>query len=156
MGLGSFESGSLGETRKKAAWTREQVRNDSDPIKQRRLKIQQSNLIDGRLEPLAWAVYEAYKVCLKHNGPDGKWFSPLRLRVLPKVGKMPLVKIDQDDIAYALAPIWHKKSVTAKKAVSSLRSVFRYARVKGFLVNRAVIEDAAIILGENKKRKTPH
>ncbi len=29
---------------------------------------------------------------------------PLRLHLLPKLGKMPIVKIDRDDIAHALAP----------------------------------------------------
>lgn len=156
MGLGSFGRVSLAEARKKAAWAREQVSNDCDPIKQRRLGMQQSNLKEGRLEPLAWEAFETHKKSLKHNGANGKWFSPLRLHVLPKLGKMPIVKIDQDDIAQALAPIWHDKPVTAKKAVSRLRTVFKYARAKGFLVNRAVIEDAVIILGENKKRATPH
>lgn len=156
MGLGSLGRVSLAEARKKAAWAREQVSNDTDPIKQRRLGIQQSNLEEGRLEPLAWKAYEKHRKSLKHNGSNGTWFSPLRLHVLPKLGKMPIVKIDQDDIAQALAPIWYDKPVTAKKAVSRLRIVFRYARAKGFLVNRAVIEDAVVILGENKKRATPH
>ncbi|GAW37472.1 hypothetical protein RA2_04555 [Roseovarius sp. A-2] len=68
---------------------------------------------------------------------------------------MPIVKIDQDDIAHALAPIWYEKPVTAKKAISRLRTVFKYARAKGFLVNRAVIEEAVIILRENRKLAKP-
>ncbi|MRU15713.1 DUF4102 domain-containing protein [Roseovarius sp. A21] len=44
MGLGSFGRVSLAEARKKAASAREQVSNDTDPIKQRRLGIQQGNL----------------------------------------------------------------------------------------------------------------
>jgi len=156
MGLGSFGRVSLAEARRQAEWARQQVQADTDPIKQRRLQRQQASSREGRLEQLAWMAYEAHKESLKHNGSDGKWFSPLRLHVLPKLGKMPIVKIDQDDIAHALAPIWHEKPVTARKAVSRLRGVFKYARAKGFLVNRAVIEDAVIILGENKKRATPH
>jgi integrase len=68
---------------------------------------------------------------------------------------MPIVKIDQDDIARAFAPIWHQKTVTGKKAISRLRIVFKYARAKGFLVNREIIDEAIIILGENKKPAKP-
>ncbi|HEY9037688.1 MAG TPA: integrase [Roseovarius sp.] len=68
---------------------------------------------------------------------------------------MPIVKIDQDDIAHAVAPIWHEKPITAKKALSRLRTVFKYARAKGFLVNRAVIEEAVILPGDNKKPAKP-
>jgi len=39
--------------------------------------------------------------------------------------------------------------------MSRLRTVFRYARAKEFLVNRAVIEEAVIILGENRKLAKP-
>ncbi|WP_171054608.1 tyrosine-type recombinase/integrase [Roseovarius arcticus] len=151
MGIGSFKRVGLGEARKKADCVRLQVQADIDPVKQRRLERQQSNSRDGRLESLAWEAYGTHKASLKHAGADGLWVSPLRLHLLPKLGKMPIVKIDQDDIAHALAPIWHEKPVTAKKALSRLRTVFKYARAKGFLVNRAVIEEAVILLGENKK-----
>ncbi|HKL56180.1 MAG TPA: integrase arm-type DNA-binding domain-containing protein [Roseovarius sp.] len=156
MGLGSFGRVSLAEARKKAEWARQQVQADTDPIKQRRLQRQQASCREGRLEQLAWQTFEGHKKSLKHNGSNGLWFSPLRLHVLPKLGKMPIVKIDQDDIAHALAPVWQAKPVTARKAISRLRIVFKYARAKGFLVNRAVIEDAVIILGDNKKRAMPH
>lgn len=155
MGLGSFKNVSLAEARRKADWARQQVQADTDPVKQRRLMRQQSNGHDGRLEQLAWDAFDKHKGNLKHSGGDGRWISPLRLHVLPRLGKMPIVKIDQDDIANALAPIWYEKPVTAKKAMSRLRTVFKYARAKGFLVNRAVIEEAVIILGENRKLAKP-
>ncbi len=51
--------------------------------------------------------------------------------------------------------IWHEKPITAKKALSRLSAVFKYARAKGFLVNRAVIEEAVILLGDDKKPVKP-
>lgn len=104
MGIGSFKRVGLGEARKKADWVRQQVQAEIDPVKQRRLERQQSNSRDGRLESPAWEAYGKHKASLKHGGADGLWVSPLRLHLLPKLGKMPIVKIDQDDIAYALAP----------------------------------------------------
>jgi integrase len=156
MGLGSFGRVILAEARKKAEWARQQVEADTDPIKQRRLERQQASSREGRLEQLAWDAFETHRKRLKHNGADGKWFSPLRLHVLSKLGKMPIVKIDQEDIAHALAPIWHEKPVNAKKAISRLRVVFEHAVSKRFLVSEVVIDHAVTLLGYNKKRATPH
>ncbi|WP_375553867.1 tyrosine-type recombinase/integrase [Roseovarius mucosus] len=155
MGLGSLKTVSLADARRKADAVRQQVYAGVDPIKERRLQRQQANARDGRLEALAMATFEAQKPSLKGANANGAWLSPLRVHVLPKLGQMPIVKIDQDDIARALASIWHEKTVTAKKAISRLRIVFKYARAKGFLVNREVIEEAVIILGENKKPSKP-
>ncbi|MDD9725944.1 integrase arm-type DNA-binding domain-containing protein [Roseovarius sp. SK2] len=156
MGLGSYRSVSLAEARRQAQLARQQVLREVDPIKQRQINRQQSNSTDGRLEHLALEAYEKHKKSLKHGGSDGKWFSPLRLHVLPKLGKMPIVKINQEDIARALEPIWHEKPVTAKKCISRLRTIFSYASAKRFRVSTAVIDDAVVILGYNKKRSTPH
>lgn len=145
----------MAQARKKAEWARRQVQSDADPLKQRQFERQQANATDGLLEPLAWEAYAKHKASLKRQGGDGRWFSPLRLHLLPKLGKMPIAKIDRVDIAQALEPIWHEKPVTAKKALSRLRTIFKYARAKGFLVNRAVIEEAVILLGENTKPAKP-
>jgi len=61
------------------------------------------------------------------------------------LGKIPIVKIDQDDIAHSISPVWHAKPLTAKTAISRLRIVFINAHARNFLVNRAVIEDTVII-----------
>ncbi|MCZ0812009.1 MAG: hypothetical protein ACQEVT_07410 [Pseudomonadota bacterium] len=92
----------------KAAWVREQSGIDSAPIRQRRLEIEQGNLKEGRLGPLALKAYETHKQNLKRKGSDGRWFSPLRLHVLPKLGKMPIVKIDQEDTERPHSSLEHR------------------------------------------------
>lgn len=57
---------------------------------------------------------------MKGDGKAGRWFTPLELHVLPKLGKVPVQEIDQRDIRDVLAPIWRTKAGTARKAVNTL------------------------------------
>jgi hypothetical protein len=61
--------------------------------------------------------FEARKAELKGDGKARRWFSPLDLHFLPKLGKIPISEIDQRNICDSLSPIWHPKAATAKKAI---------------------------------------
>ncbi|MEB8389264.1 integrase arm-type DNA-binding domain-containing protein [Rhodobacteraceae bacterium KMM 6894] len=151
MGLGPLSKVGLAQARQAADVARKQVHDGVDPISARRLERQQSDRKEGRLEYLAEAAFAAHRKQLKHNGDNGRWYSPLRLHVLPKLGKMPIVKINQQDIKTALAPIWHEKNETARKALSRLTTVFEYAVADGFIVDMNAISNARILLGKNDK-----
>ena len=43
-------------------------------------------------------AFESRKAELKGDGKAGRWFSPLELHVLPKLGRVPIADIDQRDI----------------------------------------------------------
>lgn len=151
MGLGSLSKVSLAQARRTAENARQRVSEGEDPISARRLERQQSNRKEGRLEHLAQAAFEAHRNQLKHNGNNGDWYSPLRLHILPKLGKMPIVKITQHDIKTALTPIWHEKTETARKALSRLTTVFEYAVAAGFMADVSAISNARLLLGKNGK-----
>ena len=57
--------------------------------------------------------------------------SPLTLHVLPKLGKVPVTDLDQRDIRDTLAPIWHTKADTARKAMNRLALVLKHAAALG-------------------------
>ena len=59
------------------------------------------------LDDIAKDAFESRKAELKGDGVSGRWWSPLKLYVLPKLGKIPVAEIDQTDIRDTLAPIWH-------------------------------------------------
>ena len=54
------------------------------------------------LDTVAREAFEARKAQLKGDGKAGRWFSPLELHVLPKLGQMPVEDLDQNDIKAAL------------------------------------------------------
>lgn len=64
---------------------------------------------------------------MKGDRNAGKWFSPLQLHVLSKLGKMPASEIDQRDIRDTVSPISHDKADTTRKAMNRLSIVMRHA-----------------------------
>ena len=117
MGLGSTNYVSLKEARELASEYRKLAKQGIDPIKLRLAEKRASLKPGSSLTEIAAAAYEAKKAELKNDGTNARWFSPLQLHVLPKLGKFSVEDITQQDIAEALQPIWHQKAATAKKAI---------------------------------------
>ena len=80
-----------------------QVPKDAIKERERQRAIAQRN--QNILADVARDTFESRKAELKGDGKAGRWFSPLELHVLPKLGKMPVSEIDQRDIRDTLAPI---------------------------------------------------
>lgn len=99
------------------------------------------------LNDIALDAFESRKAELKGDGKAGRWFSPLELHILPKLGKMPVSEIDQRDIRDALAPIWHEKSETARKAMNRLGICIKHAAALGLDVDIQATEKAKALLG---------
>lgn len=83
------------------------------------------------------------------------WFSPLELPVLPKLGKVPVEEIDQRDIRDTLAPIWHNKADTARKAMNRLNLVMQHAAALGLDVDIQATAKAKALLGKSR-HQTKH
>ncbi|MFP4304582.1 MAG: integrase arm-type DNA-binding domain-containing protein, partial [Rhodosalinus sp.] len=151
MGLGSLRDIGLAEAREAAETARRLVAREIDPIKERRRARAQASRRDGRLADVAAAAFEAHRKTLKSDDSATTWYSPFRNHVLPKLGETPVVRIDQHDIAGVLAPIWHDKSETGRKALSRMKIVLEYAVAQGFDVDLGIIEKAKILLKPNRK-----
>ncbi|WP_069301042.1 tyrosine-type recombinase/integrase [Neptunicoccus sediminis] len=147
MGLGSYPLLSLADARKAAHDVRRIVANGDDPIKIKQRQRNHASAQEGRFHVLAYAAFEAHRSTLKHEGSDGMWFSPIKNHLLPHLGMMPIVKIDQHDIKQALSRGWETSPVTAKKALSRLKVILSYAIAEGFDVNLGIIDQARILLG---------
>ncbi len=82
----------------------------------------------------------------------GRWFSPLELHVLPKLGKVPVAEIDQLDIRDTLAPIWHTKADTARKAINRLSICMTHAAALGLDVDLQATDKARALLGKQRHK----
>lgn len=146
-GLGKFPLISLSEARSKAEELRKIVANGEDPV---RLKRRQRELVastDGRFDVLAEKAYSLHRQTMKTGDPDRKWFSPVKNKLLPRLGKMPVMKIDQHDIYDALAKSWHVTPAACADSLSRLRTIFKFAIASGFDVDLTIIEKTRILLG---------
>ncbi|WP_170331105.1 tyrosine-type recombinase/integrase [Ruegeria arenilitoris] len=152
MGLGSGTEVSLKEARSEANKWRDVARSGKDPIKEReRLRrVAERNL--HLLRDVAVDAFESHKASLKDDGKAGRWFSPLELHVLPKLGAIPVSEIDQIDIRDTLKPIWHTKASTAQKALERLGICLRHASALNLDVDLQTVEKAKILLGKQKHK----
>lgn len=150
MGLGPYPDVKLKEARETAAEARKLVREGKDPIverEKRRLAGMQSLHL---FRDIAKDAFESRKAELKGDGKAGRWFSPIELHVLPKLGRVPVVEIDQIKIRDALKPIWHEKADTARKALNRIAISMRHASNLGLDVDIQAAEKARGLLGKQR------
>ncbi|WP_044037530.1 tyrosine-type recombinase/integrase [Octadecabacter arcticus] len=150
MGLGGIPSLSLSEARKLSERWRKLAAAGRDPIKEREAEERAARREDITLEILTADAFESRKAELKGDGTAGRWLSPLNIHVLPKLGKVPVTDLDQRDIRDTLAPIWHTKADTARKAMNRLSIVLKHAAALGLDVDLQATEKAKALLGKSR------
>ncbi len=150
MGLGSASEVSLKEARQSAEHWRSVSRQGIDPIKQREKERREAESNLHCLADVARDAFESRKAELKDDGKAGRWFSPLELHVLPKLGKVPVADISQTDIRDTLKPIWHTKADTARKALNRLSIALRHAAALGLDVDLQATANAKKLLGNSQ------
>lgn len=153
MGLGSLDV-SLKDARADAAKWRSLAQRGIDPIKERRRQREEAAKERPTLELVMAEAFEARKAELKDDGRAGRWDSPLRVHVLPKLGKTPIVEIDQNDIRNTLAPVWHAKPEAAKKALHRLRLIIWYGAAKGLDVDLQAADKAKELLCKQRRAQS--
>ncbi len=152
MGLGSIADVTLKEARDGADKWRAVVRAGKDPIKVREQEKRDAARNMHLLVDIAKDAFESRKAELKGDGKAGRWFTPLELHVLPKLGKVPVGEIDQRDIRDTLAPIWHTKADTARKAINRLSICLKHAAALGLEVDLQATDKARALLGKQRHK----
>lgn len=150
MGLGGYPALGLAEARKQASRWRDVAAAGRDPIKEREAEERAARREDITLAILTADAFEARKAELKGDGTAGRWLSPLTLHVLPKLGKVPVTDLDQRDIRDTLAPLWHTKAETARKALNRIAIVMRHAAALGLDVDLQATDKARALLGKSR------
>jgi integrase len=150
MGLGGLSSLGLADARKLSERWRKLAAAGRDPIKEREAEERAARREDITLEILTADAFESRKAELKGDGTAGRWLSPLNIHVLPKLGKVPVTDLDQRDIRDTLAPIWHTKADTARKAMNRLSIVLKHAAALGLDVDLQATEKAKALLGKSR------
>ena len=150
MGLGGFPSLGLADARKLSERWRSMAAAGRDPIKERAAEERAARREDITLSIITHDAFESRKAELKGDGKAGRWLTPLTLHVLPKLGKVPVTDLDQRDIRDTLAPIWHTKADTARKAMNRLSIVLRHAAALGLDVDLQTTEKAKALLGKTR------
>jgi len=159
MGLGSWPDVGLADARKERDRWASELRADRDPITVRdELRASEKaarDKDDPTFADLAQMVFEAKQAELRGGGDRGRWFSPLRLHVIPKIGRIRASHLTAQDIKDALAPIWRTKHPTAEKAWQRTRLILREGKLMGFGCDPFTADAAQRMLG-SVAHKTQH
>lgn len=151
MGLGSQSSITLAEARKARDRWFAVLHSGVDPIEARELKrddIRNARAAyDPTLEEAVIVALESIKETLKRDGESGRWLSPLKMHITPKMGKRRVSQIGQIEIRDALRPIWKTKHETARKAKRRLKIVLEKARAAGADCDPGAVDRAVEMLG---------
>ncbi|KCV82458.1 phage integrase, catalytic core [Actibacterium atlanticum] len=148
MGLGSWPDVSIAEARERAALARRRLRDGVDPILERQQQRHRTRRLT--LSDAVEGCFEARQAELKDDGKAGRWLSPLKLHVLPKLGRMAVADLDQHEIKKVLEPIWHTKSDTARKAMNRLNLTLQHAAALGLDVDLQATLKAKALLGKRR------
>lgn len=154
MGLGSEIDVSLKQAREEAQKWRAVAKAGTDPVKERQRLAREAARDDNTLRQIAESAFAARQAELKEDGKAGRWFSPLELHVLPKLGRVPIEEIDQRDIHDTLKPIWHTKAETARKALNRLSIVIKHGAALGLDVDIQATDKAKALLGKSRHQST--
>ena len=152
MGLGSYPALTLKDARDAAAKWRNLAAQEVDPIKQREKERREAVRNLHILQDIAEDAFNSRKAELKGDGEAGRWWTPLKLHILPKLGKVPVAEIDQTDIRDTLALIWHTKADTAKKALNRLGICLKHGAALGLDVDLQATEKAKALLGKQRHK----
>ena len=86
IGLGSIQKVGLRQARDLAEKCRSRLRDGLDPIKQRDKQLREQSKLDTMLKTIALQAFESKKAELLGNGVIGRWFTPIGLHLIPKLG----------------------------------------------------------------------
>lgn len=111
------------------------VLSGKEAIKERERQQAVAQHNQNILADVARDAFESRKAELKRDGKASKWFSPLQLHVIPKLGKMPVSEIDQRDLRDTVSPISHDKADTTWQAMNRLSIVMRHAAALGLEID---------------------
>jgi integrase len=153
MGLGSWPDVSIAEARDRAKTARRLVRDGLDPIEERNKNRRQPKRLS--VEQAIQECFEARRAELKNNGRSGRWLTPLRLHIIPKIGKLPIEDVDQHVLCDAFRPIWHDKPDTARKAMNRINLTLKHAAALDLDVDLQAVMKMQALLGK-RRHKVKH
>ncbi|MCO4839125.1 MAG: tyrosine-type recombinase/integrase [Rhodobacteraceae bacterium] len=148
MGLGRWPDVSIAEARESASNARKKLREGIDPLAERhksKRKILRMSVADA-----VQGCFEARQAELKGDGKAGRWLSPLKTHVLPKIGTMAIEDIDQHELKRILEPIWHTKPDTARKAMNRINLTLKHAAALDLDVDLQAVMKAQALLGKRR------
>jgi integrase len=133
IGLGSLKNVSLAEARDSAFVMRKKIAQGIDPVAERK----QERQTVPTFRDAAKLVHEEHEKAWKNGKHQNQWIATLTTYAFPKIGDLPVDKIEGPAIREVLIPIWLSKPETARRVRQRIGTVLDWACAKGFRATEA-------------------
>ena len=133
FGLGSLKGVSLADARDAAFVMRKKIAQGIDPVEERK----QERRIIPTFRDAAKLVHEEHEKAWKNGKHQNQWIATLTTYAFPKIGDVPVDKIEGPAIREVLIPIWRYKRETARRVRQRIGTVLDWACAKGFRATEA-------------------
>ena len=127
IGLGGYPSVTLAIAREKAYRHRAAIADGRDPMAEKHAPAIPT------FEEAAYKFHELKKPGWKNAKHAANWIRTLEQHAMPKLGNLPLDRIDRTHVIGVLTPIWTSIPETARRVRQRMRNVFRWAMAHGFV-----------------------
>jgi integrase len=155
MGLGGYPNLSLKLARELRDQHLKKAKEGIDPRVARNHIIQENSKPGNTFEQVLYEAFEAKKPTLKNGGKAGRWLSPIKKHVIPKIGQLDITSISQRDVANCLQPIWHVHPDVARKCINRINITIRHAAAAGLDVDLGLTLKAKTLLGDQNHEEKP-
>jgi integrase len=152
LGLGGLNLVSLSEAREEAARLRKIARKHGDPLAERR----RERTITPAFEAAAREVHASHSQTFRNPKHASQWITTLETYAFPTMGNIPIDKIESKEILAALSPIWIEKPETARRVKQRMKTVFDYAKAKGWRSGDNPVEGISRVLPKHSGKTKDH
>lgn len=128
IGLGSTRLVTLAQAREEARNLRKIARDGGDPLEARR----QAARVVPTFAEAARQVHAEHSAAWRNAKHGEQWINTLTTFAFPQIGERRLDQIGTADILSVLSPVWLTRPETARRVRQRLKTVFDWAKAKGF------------------------
>ena len=134
IGLGGYPTVSLAKARQLAEANRAAIAGGRDPLSEKRRGGVPT------FEEAAVAVHKANLPRWRNPKHAAQWLVSLEQHAYPIIGKLPVHRIERQDVLAILTPMWSATPETARRVRQRIRAVLKWAMAHGYVEHNAAGE----------------
>lgn len=135
MGLGSYQTFTLAEARKRATAQRKLLADGIDPLEKKRSDQLTRRMAEASIitfDKAATAFIEANSPAWRNAKHADQWRNTIATYASPVIGSLPVSKIVTAHVLRVLTPIWLEKTETAVRLRGRIEKILDWSKAQGY------------------------